>query len=144
LAVLPEFGEVKLELDLSDPVRVEGDPLLLVTALDNLVRNAIEAAVAAKDLGMTGDPTVWVRARAESEQAVLTVEDNAGGPAAGFEEHLYQPFFTTKAKGIGLGLSMARRAVEQQGGTLAFERTKVGSRFTVRLRASGRPVNDKM
>ncbi len=134
LAVLPEFDEVKLELDLAARVEVDGDPLLLVTAIDNLVRNAIEAAVAAKDLGKITEPTVWIRARGENGHALLTVVDNAGGPPPGFEDHLYEPFFTTKAKGIGLGLSMARRAVEQQGGTLTFERVPGGSRFTVALR----------
>ncbi|MGZ3444619.1 MAG: hypothetical protein ACXWLG_03110 [Myxococcaceae bacterium] len=40
---------------------------------------------------------------------------------------------TSKPRGIGLGLSMARQAVERQGGSLAFERTATGSRFTVQL-----------
>jgi signal transduction histidine kinase len=134
LAVLPEFSEVKLDRALATTVEVLGDPLLLVTAIDNLVRNAIEAAVAAKDLGKITDPTVWLGVALVNGDGVLTVSDNAGGPPAGFEEHLYEPFFTTKAKGIGLGLSMARRAIEQQGGTLSFARTDMGSRFTLKLR----------
>jgi signal transduction histidine kinase len=40
---------------------------------------------------------------------------------------------TAKPKGIGLGLAMARRAMEQQGGSLSFERGAAGSRFTIRL-----------
>ena len=93
----------------------------------------MEAAVAAKDLGKLADPTVSVRAGQKNGTAFVTIEDNAGGPPEGLEHRLFEPFVSGKPKGIGLGLSMARRAVEQQGGTLAFERTASGSRFTVQL-----------
>jgi signal transduction histidine kinase len=110
-----------------------GDPLLLATALDNLVRNAMEATVAAKDLGQISEPQVRVHVRQDGAHAVVDVEDNAGGPPAGFEARLFEPFVTSKPTGVGLGLSMTRRAVEQQGGQLAFERIPGGSRFTLRL-----------
>ena len=134
LAVLPETADVTVETHLAESLQVTGDPLLMVTALDNLIRNAIEAAVAAKDLGGLAAPRVVVTAAPRGESAVVTVEDNAGGPPPGFEEHLFEPFATSKPKGIGLGLSMARRAVEQQGGVLSFERITGGSRFTIRLK----------
>jgi signal transduction histidine kinase len=130
---LPEATEVSLETDLEAPLTVRCDPLLLTTALDNLLRNAIEAAVAAKDLGRQPSPLVRVEARGSGRTARVVVEDNAGGPPSDFEGHLFQPFVTSKSKGIGLGLSMARQAVERQGGRLAFERTGRGSRFTVEL-----------
>ena len=133
IRALPEADEVTVEADLGAPLIVRCDPLLLATALDNLLRNAIEAAVAAKDLGR--QPTPWIRVAAHSngESAYVVVEDNAGGPPSDFEGQLFQPFVTSKPKGIGLGLSMARQALEQQGGRLAFERTETGSRFTVQL-----------
>jgi len=129
---LPEADEVTVDSELK-PVRVHCDPLLLATALDNLLRNAIEAAVGAKDLGRQPAPHVRVQVFAGGDRAGVVVEDNAGGPPAGFEAQLFQPFVTSKPKGIGLGLSMARQAVEQQGGRLVFERTDAGSRFTVEL-----------
>jgi signal transduction histidine kinase len=130
---LPEADEVTVEADLDTPLTVRCDPLLLSTALDNLLRNAIEATVAAKDLGRQPSPRVRVAAHAAGDSAVVVVEDNAGGPPSGFEGQLFQPFVTSKPKGIGLGLSMARQAVERQGGRLGFERTELGSRFTVEL-----------
>src|SRR5262245_3216232 len=60
LRVLPEFDEVKLTTELSDAVPVTCDPLLVATALDNLIRNAVEAGVVAKDLGKVGEPAVRV------------------------------------------------------------------------------------
>lgn len=130
LSVLPEAGEVALQVS-APAVTAPCDPLLLATALDNLVRNAIEAAVAAKDLGRAPSPSVSVALRTEAGHALIEVEDNAGGPPENFV--LFRPFVTSKSKGIGLGLSMARRAMEAQGGSLDFVRTDAGSRFTLQL-----------
>src|SRR5215472_15049163 len=133
LRVLPEAEEVEVESDLDTTLQVRCDPLLLATALDNLLRNAMEAAVAAKDVGRQARPRVRITTRRVDGAVRVEVEDNAGGPPPGFEAGLFQPFVTTKPRGIGLGLSMARQAVERQGGSLAFERTATGSRFTVQL-----------
>ena len=133
LRVLPEAEEVEVESDLDTSLQVRCDPLLLATALDNLLRNAMEAAVAAKDVGRQARPRVRITTRRVDGTVRVEVEDNAGGPPPGFEAGLFQPFVTTKPRGIGLGLSMARQAVERQGGSLAFERTATGSRFTVQL-----------
>ena len=124
----PVLGSVTVETKLKTELVVRCDPLLLVTALDNLIRNAIEAVVAAKDLGRQPSPWVRIATDADGDSAWVAVEDNAGGPPASFEGQLFQPFVTSKPKGIGLGLSMARQAVEQQGGRLGFERTEKGSR----------------
>ena len=115
------------------------DPLLLTTALDNLVRNAMEATVAAKDLGRVTEPRVQVRARLDADAAVVTVEDNGGGPTPDMEGHLFEPFHTSKPKGIGLGLAMTRQALEHQGGQLTFERLPDGSRFLLLLPRVPRP-----
>ena len=133
LRVLPEAEEVEVTSELDTSLEVRCDPLLLVTALDNLLRNAMEAAVVAKDLGRQPHPHVRITTRQVDGVVRVEVEDNAGGPPPGFEAGLFQPFVTTKPRGIGLGLSMARQAVERQGGSLAFERTATGSRFTVQL-----------
>jgi signal transduction histidine kinase len=133
LRALPEAEEVQVQVRQEQPVRLWGDPLLLATAVDNLVRNAMEAAVAAKDLGRVDSPQVRVAVRVESGHALVEVEDNAGGPPAGFEERLFEPFVTSKPKGVGLGLAMSRQAVEQQGGHLAFHRIADGSRFSLAL-----------
>lgn len=136
LRVHPEWSEVELELTGADPVTALADPFFLLTALDNLLRNAIEATVAAKDLGSLKAPRIEVRVARERETAVITVEDHAGGPPPGFEEQRYAPFVTSKARGIGLGLAMVHRAAHQQGGALVFERTPDGSRFALRLRVA--------
>lgn len=133
LQSLPEWPEAKVDLELQPGVALESDPLLWTTVIDNLVRNAIEAAVAAKDLGKTVEPRVRVRVAREGEQVVLMVDDNAGGAPEELEKRLGEPFFTTKPRGIGLGLSMTLRAAAQLGATLRFERLADGSRFILAL-----------
>jgi signal transduction histidine kinase len=133
LRELPGADEVTVTTDLPDRLDVSCDPLLVTTAVQNVVRNAIEAGVAAKDLGRTTAPRVEVAVRATDAEALITVVDNAGGPAPEVAGRLFTPFASGKPAGIGLGLAMARRAIEAQDGRLLFERTADGSRFTVSL-----------
>ncbi len=97
------------------------------------MRNAIEAAVAAKDMGTSASAKVTVRAAKVGERVVISVEDAAGGPPKDFEAHMGEPFVTSKPRGIGLGLTMTQRAAEQLGGRLTFARTVQGSRFELEL-----------
>lgn len=131
LSTLPEWPEAQVTMSLEAKLSLDTDPLLLTTAVDNVVRNAIEAVVAAKDLGkLSGPATVTVRTRRVAESLCIEVEDVAGAPA-NFEDQLGKPFFTTRPKGIGLGLSMALKVMETLGGSLRFERVPPqGSRFT--------------
>jgi signal transduction histidine kinase len=130
---LPEAEDVPVTIADGSPVLLACDPLLLATGLDNLLRNAIEAGAAAKDTGRVASP--WVRAEiaVAKTEVTITVEDNAGGLDDAQQARLFEPFVTTKPKGIGLGLAMAFRAVRDQGGDLGYQRTSEGSRFTLRL-----------
>jgi signal transduction histidine kinase len=134
-ATLPEAVDVAVGCELDPEVEAACDPLLLVTAIDNLVRNAVEAAAAARDTGRTKEPRVTITLLAAETRARLAVEDNAGGLSPEAEAKLFEPFATSKSKGIGLGLAMARRAVEDQGGQLRFERGVHGVRFIIELSA---------
>ncbi|MCA9685089.1 MAG: HAMP domain-containing histidine kinase [Myxococcales bacterium] len=89
-------------------------PATLARAIDNLVSNAIEAAPAgtAVELALGGD----------DERLTIEVRDRGPGVAAEREAELFEPFFTTKADGTGLGLSLARAAIEAHGGTLGYRR----------------------
>src|SRR5690606_22997160 len=67
------------------------------------------------------DAPVRVRAERLNDQTVqIDVEDAGDGVPERIAEKIFEPFFTTRATGTGLGLSLARRAVEAQGGTLTL------------------------
>ncbi len=79
-------------------------------ALLNLVRNAIEAAPAASE--------VEVAASVGEAEAVIEVRDRGPGLAPGAREGLFRPFFTTKERGTGLGLALAKKVADAHGGAL--------------------------
>ncbi|HEX8698987.1 MAG TPA: sensor histidine kinase [Myxococcaceae bacterium] len=131
--LLPEAEEVRIGVTMKEGLIVRVDPALLVSAIDNLLRNAVEACAVARDTGLRSMPWVQVSLALEGNQAVLLVEDNAGGVDTNLEPRLWEPFATARAKGIGLGLPMARAAVEAHGGSLSYTRLPEGSRFSLRL-----------
>lgn len=98
---------------------------LLVQALLNLVRNAGEAMAGKGVLTITVEPTSrWLR---------LVVADDGPGISSGDAESIFAPFFTTKERGTGLGLAVARAAVAAHGGTLALRPGTRGATFVVTL-----------
>ncbi|RKH80404.1 sensor histidine kinase [Corallococcus sp. AB045] len=132
--LLPEAADVTIETTLQEGLFVKGDPTLLVSAVDNLIRNAVEAGAVAHDTGQQPTPRVEVQLLREGMAVVLVVEDNAGGVPLAFEPRLWEPFAVGRSKGIGLGLPMVRTAIRaHDGGSVSYTRVPGGSRFTVRL-----------
>ena len=94
---------------------VRGDRVELQQVVLNLILNALEAMSA-----LTEGPRELeiVTSRAESESALVAVRDTGPGLAPGVEENLFKAFHTTKAKGLGLGLSICRSIVDSRGGRM--------------------------
>jgi len=105
------------------------DPSRLLQILDNLISNALEATEEG-----ASRPELGLRLR--RGRAMFTVADR--GPGVGEENRaqLFRPFFTTKAKGSGIGLALSRRFAERAGGEVSWaERPGGGSVFTLGLPA---------
>lgn len=125
---------VELRLGRVAEGQFRADPQQLQEVLVNLVRNAAESI---RDKGV-----VQLHARREparlrgrpTDAMVIEVEDNGAGIPADVEQHLFDPFFSTKEHGLGLGLPLAKRIVDRLGGELQF-RTRVneGTIFTIVL-----------
>lgn len=97
-----------------DPgLQVVGDPHYLISALSNLVQNAIKYT--------KEDGRICVRGRKVDDAAVIEVEDECGGLPRGKAERLFQPFTQKSADrtGLGLGLTISREAVARNGGTIS-------------------------
>jgi len=114
---------------------VAGDEGLLRQALLNLTRNAAEACAGAANGGrviLRGE----VARHEETYTQRITVFDNGAGIAAGNLPKLFRPFFTTKAKGTGLGLAVVQKIIVQHGGRVeARNRAEGGAAFIVTLPA---------
>ncbi len=122
---MPESVEVHRDLDASLPtIRADADHLQQVFV--NLITNAVQA--------MPEGGVLSVRTRKDGADVVIWVADTGAGIPEEAMPNLFQPFFTTKEKGIGLGLSVTRSLVEGHRGTINVEsHVGQGTTFTVRL-----------
>lgn len=112
---------VKVEVQSAARARFYGDPQQLKQVLVNLVQNAAES--------MKHEGEVVLRAREEqapfkgamTRVAIIEVEDNGPGIRPEVQGRLFEPFFSTKKEGTGLGLPISARIIDGHGGTLDFE-----------------------
>jgi PAS domain S-box-containing protein len=112
---------------------VAGDEGLLRQALLNLARNAAEASIGAANGSRVLLRGETVRGSDTSFQRI-TIFDNGPGISSDAREKLFRPFFTTKAKGTGLGLAVVQKIVVQHGGQVrARNRPEGGAAFIVTL-----------
>jgi len=104
-------GRIRLEVELAEPLpQVRVDRVLISRSLTNVVENALHA--------MPGTGTLRVTAHAEGDVVVVRVADTGAGMDEEALTRAFEPYFSTKATGTGLGLPIAKRNVELSGGTL--------------------------
>jgi signal transduction histidine kinase len=116
-----EGRAVHLLVDTGPELLIRADSGHLKQVIINLVRNAAEA--------IEGAGTVTLRSRAaraplgggETDAVILEVADNGKGIPPEVEKRLFDPFFSTKETGTGLGLPIAARIVEKHGGMLQYQ-----------------------
>lgn len=126
-------ARVSLRVQAAGPVIVPGDPTLLRHAVANLARNAIQAAAE-----QPGERFVWLRAEDEGAGGRVVVEDSGPGIPSEVQPRLFEPFFTTRdvGEGMGLGLAISRGIAEEHGGVLRLaNRAEGGVRATLWLPA---------
>jgi len=117
--------------------RVLCDRTMVEQVLLNLARNAMQA-MDRPEIRQRMLVLAVRRAQADGRWLVFSVTDVGPGIAPEIEQQLFTPFFTTKAEGMGLGLSLCRTVIEQHGGTLAFEPNQPqGTIFTFNLPVGG-------
>ena len=114
---------VRLEVEAPEPdVPVSLDRDLISQALLNVLANAAEAALSTAD-----QPRVRLSAcRTSDGRLCLSVEDNGPGVNLPDPGVIFRPFFTTKAGGTGVGLSLARQIVMSHGGEITVTRSAAG------------------
>ena len=114
----PQLEQRGIRVTMTDETTVDGvvaDGAQLEAAVLNLLLNAAEATPA--------DGVVRVRierARCDASPVRVRIRDGGPGVAAELRERIFQPFFTTKPGGTGLGLALAQRTAEEHGGSLTL------------------------
>jgi signal transduction histidine kinase len=114
-------------------MRVKGYPNEFKHVIMNLVKNAMDA----HDSTKKDKKFLKISIRTDSDQfAVIQLQDNAGGIDKSVASRIFEPYFSTKeeGKGVGIGLYMSRQIVNNMNGKIWFETSEEGTSFFIKLR----------
>jgi two-component system sensor histidine kinase FlrB len=111
MAVKPEASHLVIE-GVDALVELEGNRTALTAALTNLINNAFESAPAV---------VVTLKARVRGDRVEFTVHDNGPGIAPSIQSRVFEPFFSTRPAGTGLGLALVKTVADAHGGVLALD-----------------------
>jgi len=118
-------GRYALSVELNDDLpRLQGDPDQLKQVFLNICQNALKAMPEGGALG--------IEATCQPGAICVSIRDTGKGIPESLREKIFQPFFTTRSQGTGLGLSLAQQIVEDHGGTISLE-SVVGEGTTFRI-----------
>lgn len=126
-AELAKAREVTLSVSMDDPaLSFTFDPELLKLAISNLVQNAIQASAPGH--------RVEIQAAARADDVMIFVTDHGEGIQPQHLENIFNPFFTTKPEGVGLGLAIVAKIVDEHEGRInVFSEPGAGTRFEMTL-----------
>lgn len=99
---------------------IQADPELVEQVLINLIKNAMEALK-----GTPGGRIEVIAARPREHKTIVQVRDNGPGIEEEFRDQIFVPFFTTKAEGSGIGLSLSRQIMQMHRGSITMQ-TEIG------------------
>lgn len=116
---------IELEVESGDRARCLGDDSQLRRVVLNLVKNAIQAAEA--------DSRVRITAQTRDDRAKLAVTNQGADVPDDIQERMFEPFFTTREKGTGLGLAFVREIVRDHGGNITVTSAAGTTTFTIDL-----------
>ena len=125
------FNEQNISFDSKmDLLKVKIDRTNLIRVITNLVKNSLQATE------NISNPKIIVRIKKIRNKAIIEIEDNGIGISIKNRDKIFEPKFTTKSKGMGLGLSIIKNLVTNYNGEIDFKSTKRKTTFKIEL-----PVN---
>lgn len=114
----------------SEPVIAKLDRTQLIRVITNLIKNSIQAI---SELNPE-TPKIEVNVFSKNQDTIITVSDNGIGVSEEHMDKIFEPKFTTKNSGMGLGLAMVKKIIEAYEGSITFVSVAgEGSTFTVRI-----------
>jgi len=134
---------IKMKKNLNKVPNIFVDQNLMKRVFQNLILNAIQA--------MEKEGTITLETKSEKSSVAVSIQDTGKGISEIEMNLIWRPFYTSKSKGMGLGLPIAKRVVEMHGGTIDIESKQgEGSTFTVHIPTctphvtTGRPLEKKV
>jgi signal transduction histidine kinase len=111
-----EHGNIQVSIDRTQMVRI----------VTNLIKNALEAC------GSIEDPLIQVIIKKKNKKVVIDISDNGIGISKEIKSKIFEPKFTTKTSGMGLGLGMVKNLVSSYGGSISFKsKINLGTSFII-------------
>lgn len=121
-----EAEELEFDVDLPSKLHLEVDPDMMRQMLWNLLRNATQASEPGS--------TIFIHGAVEEDRVVLDIDDAGAGITEEDRGHVFEPFYSTKQGGIGMGLAICRQVAESHGGRLTVhDSPEGGARFRLEL-----------
>ena len=120
--------QVTLEINSDDLVEVEINPIQLEQVLINLLTNSVQA------LEEQPQRLIRLSVNVHADCLLIHIDDNGPGLSQEQQNQLFEPFYTTKKNGLGLGLSISQQIIKAMNGQLTVSRSPLnGARFTIQL-----------
>ncbi|GAJ07930.1 unnamed protein product, partial [marine sediment metagenome] len=116
-------AEVEIRYLESSAIDLKADKGLMSQALHNLLSNSIEAS---------SGGVISIKAQQKKRTAIIKIEDSGRGIAEEDKQHIFEPFFSRKKKGLGIGLFLTKKIVEAHEGKIEVQ-SKIGQGTTFLL-----------
>lgn len=131
-----QSGGMEVSVSIPDkPFYVYADRDQISRVFNNVIKNAIQAIESTDKKG-----ALTISMRLEPNMAFIQIQDNGSGMSEDVKKKAFEPNFSTKSSGMGLGLAIVRRIIETSGGTIYFESQEgVGTTFFIDLPAAEPP-----
>jgi nitrogen fixation/metabolism regulation signal transduction histidine kinase len=121
------YSDRGVQFSSEGPVYASVDKEQWSRIIHNLVKNALQSVPADRN------PEIMVRVQRAPGKGIISVIDNGTGVPDEMMERVFEPNFTTKSSGMGLGLAMVRNLIQNFGGTIDFENKRRGAAFTITI-----------
>jgi len=121
---------VHIDIAIDEEFKINVDRRWFLRAIENIIRNAIEA------IGSNGH--IWIRVKRVSQKIVFEIEDDGPGINPAHQKKIFEPFFSTKKEGFGIGLFIVKQVIEAHGGEIKVKSAiNKGSTFIISLPQQG-------
>jgi len=117
-------SDIKVHLVVDELPAIEGDEVLLRQAFTNLIQNALEAMPEGGDLTIRSSKGDFLE---------ISIADTGPGISEDIVDKIFLPFFTTKDRGIGLGLAIVQKIIVSHGGSIFVDSSDRGATFRIRF-----------